>query len=160
MQQPLMFVNMFGLMGGMQINVAFQPCLRRFLSPMGLFAITCVVPPMVAVFSILHVLKIIHVSDGVYIAVQGVFFVLGGCVWMLGYSLSLPLLKDDEAKVEATRLLNLMTQLGILVGIGISMLVMTLIQSVEHHGNSTRTGGSGSFGSSDEGQLLYISGVV
>ena len=55
-------------------------------------------------------MRLIHISESVYITVQGLFFVSGGCVWMLCYALVLPLLHDDEVKVEATRLLNLMTQ--------------------------------------------------
>ena len=142
MQQPLMFVNMFGLMGGMQINVAFQPCLRRFVSPNGVLAFVCVIPPAVAAFSILHVLKVIHVSDAVYVIVQAVFYVLGGTAWMLGYSLGLPLLRDDEARVEATRLLNLMTQVGILAGICISMVVMSMIETAIEHKAAHGSGSS------------------
>ena len=81
---------------------------------------------------------------------QAVFYVLGGTVWMLGYSLGLPLLRDDEAKVEATRLLNLMTQVGILAGIMISMLVMSLIESAIQH----KAGTHGSGSNADAGLML------
>jgi hypothetical protein len=42
--------------------------------------------------------------------VLGVFFVCGGTVWMLCYSLCITHLHSDELKTEATRLLNLGTQ--------------------------------------------------
>jgi hypothetical protein len=32
-QQPLMFINMFGLMAGMQLNVMCQSCFQRSLTP-------------------------------------------------------------------------------------------------------------------------------
>ena len=77
-----------------------------------------------------------RLSQTVFVTAQGVFFVSGGVIWMLCYSLSLPLLHNSEQKVEATRLLNLMTQVGILIGIGISLLAMDLVHTHAPHTES------------------------
>ena len=46
----------------MQLNVVFQPCLRRILSPRGVLAFVCVMPPAVAALSVMHVMEMIEIS--------------------------------------------------------------------------------------------------
>eukprot|EP01051_Picozoa_sp_SAG22_P001544 SAG22_NODE_62_length_23371_cov_84.500602_10_plen_132_part_00 len=127
----------------MQLNVIFQDCLSRALSPRGALVLACTLPPAVAVISVLHAIKAIAITDGAFITIQAVFYTFGGMLWTLGYSLALPLLDGDEAKVEATRLLNLATQLGILLGISIGWLVMQGLHSAVHP--EAASSGSGSW---------------
>lgn len=44
--------------------------------------------------------------------IQGAFYVSGGLLWMLCYTLALPRLSGEE-KVEGIRLLNLATQVRV-----------------------------------------------
>ena len=62
----------------------------------------------------------------VWLWVQGtaVFFVTGGSCWMLCYSLCPKIVADEAEATEATRLLNLTTQVGVLVGILVGMILM------------------------------------
>ena len=53
------------------------------------------------------------------------FFVTGGSCWMLCYSLCPKIVADEAEATEATRLLNLTTQVGVLVGILVGMLPHT-----------------------------------
>ena len=153
LQEPLMFVNLFGLMAGMQLNVLFAKTLELIASPRGLLIMICAAMPT---FSTLYTLQTLGVLAGpgsgsgyayLVVGATAVFYVIGGSSWMLCYTLAVKILPTDELRTEATRLLNLMTQAGILAGVGIGMLLMDLAQHRAHGagggGGAGSTGGGG-----------------
>jgi hypothetical protein len=76
---------------------------------------------------------------------------------MLCYTLAVKILPTDELRTEATRLLNLMTQAGILAGVGIGMLLMDLAQHRAHGAGGG--GGAGSTGGGGGGEEDGVGGV-
>ena len=56
---------------------------------------------------------------------------------MLCYTLSVKVLHSDELRTEATRLLNLLTQLGILAGVGIGMALVDSVHQQNDAGSSS-----------------------
>ena len=128
LQEPLMFVNLFGLMGGMQINVLFAKWMEG-TTPRCLLALVTLVMPTLALLFALQAFGVFAFSDYVVISVTAFFYVFGGSCWMLCYK-CVQQLPSDATRTEATRLLNLMTQFGILAGVGIGMLLVNQAEDV------------------------------
>ena len=79
LQEPLMFVNLFGLMTGMQLNVLFSKTLDVIASPAVLLGAVCTIMPTYATvyamqtFGIVELLK----SDAVRVGATACFYILG-----------------------------------------------------------------------------------
>ena len=135
LQEPLMFVNLFGLMGGMQINVLFAKWMEG-MPPNGLLMLVVATMPTVATLFALQAFGVCAFSDYVVVSVTAGFYVLGGSCWMLCYTIVSRILPSDAMRTEATRLLNLMTQFGILAGVGIGMLLVNKAEDLKGHAGS------------------------
>lgn len=146
LQEPLMFVNLFGLMTGMQLNVLFAKKLDVVASPKALLGTVCTAMPAFATVYTLHTLGVVTLLSNGYLRVGATacFYVLGGSIWMLCYTVCNNVLHSDEMRTEATRLLNLLTQAGILAGVGIGMVLVDVRRSHDDAGSNQ---GGGSFAS-------------
>lgn len=142
LQEPLMFVNLFGLMTGMQLNVLFSKKLDGFVSPKALFAMICAVMPTFALVYTLQTLGAVALLDRDYLRVGATacFYIVGGSSWMLCYTLCVEMLHTDELRTEATRLLNLLTQAGILAGVGIGMILVDAVHQYDDAGSNQNDG--------------------
>ena len=143
LQEPLMFVNLFGLMTGMQLNVLFAKKLDVIASPKALFGTVCTIMPAFATLYTLQTLGVatlLH-GDALRVGATACFYVLGGSSWMLCYTVCNKVLHSDEMRTEATRLLNLLTQAGILAGVGIGMVLVDVSHNRDDSG-SDHGGGS------------------
>jgi hypothetical protein len=141
LQEPLMFVNLFGLMTGMQLNVLFAKKLDVIASPTALLGTVCTIMPAFATVYTLQTLGVATLLNGDYLRVGATafFYVLGGSTWMLCYTVCNKVLHSDELRTEATRLLNLLTQAGILAGVGIGMLLVDVSRN-QGEGSQTSAG--------------------
>eukprot|EP01052_Picozoa_sp_SAG31_P021471 SAG31_NODE_1663_length_7581_cov_10.076399_1_plen_292_part_00 len=149
LQEPLMYVNLFGLLCGIQGNIWLGSCLAAWIKPHSLASFIFVVMPGGVALMACYAFDLPFAATSpapLVIGLVAAYFVCGGLCWMQLYTVTLDRLPAAEDRTEATRLLNLGTQIGILFGIAFSLLLLELEGSTDGLEGSAASGVPGGGG--------------
>jgi hypothetical protein len=122
-QSFLVYANMFGVMAGIELNVVFARILLRALSPSRLLWLCALAMPTGALAVAGYCFAFFPLPDEAAVSVVFASSFVGGVCWMTAYSLCAQSLSPG-LRGDATRLLNVTTMVGVLVGVGLGGVML------------------------------------